>query len=194
MAGHKLPFLKRPRARPFKVTLPAPSNFIFASYKPGITDTFYPTHAALLTDLVEIVRDEIQWLVSEGVTTLSSTRPTTPTTWTRPASAQRKEGHRPVQRTRRSDRRGQRRDSWRPPRRCHSRAARLPRQQPQPLVHRRRLRRHRRKTFRPAGRGPLSAGIRLRARRQIRPAAAGPEKESAWSWAWSPQRAKSLES
>jgi 5-methyltetrahydropteroyltriglutamate--homocysteine methyltransferase len=53
---------------PFKVTLPAPSNFMLASYKAGITDKFYPAHADLLKDLVEIVRDEIQWLVAEGVT------------------------------------------------------------------------------------------------------------------------------
>jgi 5-methyltetrahydropteroyltriglutamate--homocysteine methyltransferase len=49
------------------VTLPAPSNFMLASYKTGITDKFYPTHADLLKDLVEIVRDDVQWLVSEGV-------------------------------------------------------------------------------------------------------------------------------
>ena len=39
-----------------------------SSYKRGVSSRFYPTHAALLQDLVEIVRDEIQWLVSEGVT------------------------------------------------------------------------------------------------------------------------------
>src|SRR6202021_496318 len=43
-----------------------PSNFVLASYKPGVTDAFYPTHADLLRDLVEIVRDEVRWLVSEG--------------------------------------------------------------------------------------------------------------------------------
>ena len=39
-----------------------------SSYKRGVSSRFYPTHAALLQDLVEIVRDEIQWLVSEGAT------------------------------------------------------------------------------------------------------------------------------
>jgi methionine synthase II (cobalamin-independent) len=67
MTGHEVPFLKENARAPFKITLPAPSNFMLASYKPGITDKFYPTHADLLKDLVEIVRDDVQWLVSEGV-------------------------------------------------------------------------------------------------------------------------------
>jgi 5-methyltetrahydropteroyltriglutamate--homocysteine methyltransferase len=67
MTGYEVPFLKKNTRAPFKVTLPAPSNFMLASYKTGITDKFYPTHADLLKDLVEIVRDDVQWLVSEGV-------------------------------------------------------------------------------------------------------------------------------
>jgi 5-methyltetrahydropteroyltriglutamate--homocysteine methyltransferase len=67
MTGHEVPFLKKNAHEPFKITLPAPSNFMLASYKAGITDKFYPTHADLLKDLVEIVRDDVQWLVSEGV-------------------------------------------------------------------------------------------------------------------------------
>jgi 5-methyltetrahydropteroyltriglutamate--homocysteine methyltransferase len=59
--------LKKHARAPFKVTLPAPSNFMQISYKAGITEKFYPTHADLLEDLVEIVHDEVQWLVSEGV-------------------------------------------------------------------------------------------------------------------------------
>ena len=67
MTGHEVPFLKKNARAPFKITLPAPSNFMLASYKTGITDKFYPTHADLLKDLVEIVRDDVGWLVSEGV-------------------------------------------------------------------------------------------------------------------------------
>src|SRR5579863_3287593 len=67
MTGHEVPFLKKNAHAPFKVTLPAPSNFMLVSYKTGITDKFYATHADLLKDLVEIVRDEVQWLVSQGV-------------------------------------------------------------------------------------------------------------------------------
>ncbi|HEY7334063.1 MAG TPA: hypothetical protein VH639_04205 [Bryobacteraceae bacterium] len=67
LAAAELPFLKNAAPGPFKITLPAPSNFLVPSYKPGLTDRFYPSHADLLPDLVDIVRDEIQWLVSEGV-------------------------------------------------------------------------------------------------------------------------------
>jgi 5-methyltetrahydropteroyltriglutamate--homocysteine methyltransferase len=66
LTGHELPFLKQHATGPFKVTVPAPSNFVIASYKTGITDKFYPSHTDLLEDLVKIVRDEIEWLVSEG--------------------------------------------------------------------------------------------------------------------------------
>ena len=67
MTGHEVPFLKVSAHGPFKVTLPAPSNFMLASYKSGISDKFYPTHGDLLIDLIEVVRDEVRWLVSEGV-------------------------------------------------------------------------------------------------------------------------------
>jgi 5-methyltetrahydropteroyltriglutamate--homocysteine methyltransferase len=67
MTGHEVPFLKKNARAPFKVTLPAPSNFMQISYKTGVTEKFYPTHADLLADLVEIVRNDVQWLVSEGV-------------------------------------------------------------------------------------------------------------------------------
>ena len=67
LAAYELPLLKKSAAGPFKITLPAPSNFLVPSYKPGLTDRYYPSHADLLPDLVEIIRDEVQWLVSEGV-------------------------------------------------------------------------------------------------------------------------------
>jgi 5-methyltetrahydropteroyltriglutamate--homocysteine methyltransferase len=75
MTGLEVPILKKTSPGPFKVTLPAPSNFVIASYKPGVTDKFYPTHAALLDDLVAIVRDEIEWLISEGVTYIQMDAP-----------------------------------------------------------------------------------------------------------------------
>ena len=67
LTAHELPFLKKNAAAPFKLTIPAPSNFVVTSYKEGITDKFYPTRADLLADLVKIARHEIQWLISEGV-------------------------------------------------------------------------------------------------------------------------------
>jgi 5-methyltetrahydropteroyltriglutamate--homocysteine methyltransferase len=67
LTGHELPLLKKSSPGPFKITLPAPSNFMVASYKCGITDRFYPTHADLLGELVGFIRDEIRWLVGEGL-------------------------------------------------------------------------------------------------------------------------------
>jgi 5-methyltetrahydropteroyltriglutamate--homocysteine methyltransferase len=68
LTAHELPFLKKSAPGPFKITVPAPSNFMVSSYKRGVSSKFYPTHAELLQDLVEIIRDEIKWLVAEGAT------------------------------------------------------------------------------------------------------------------------------
>src|SRR5437660_8207994 len=65
LTAHELPFLKKNSPGPFKVTVPSPSNFVVASYKTGVTDRFYPTYADFLLDLVEMIHDEIRWLVSE---------------------------------------------------------------------------------------------------------------------------------
>ena len=68
LTAHELSFLKKHAPGAFKVTVPAPSNFVLASYKAGVTDRFYRTHGDFLCDLADIIRNEIQWLVSEGVT------------------------------------------------------------------------------------------------------------------------------
>jgi 5-methyltetrahydropteroyltriglutamate--homocysteine methyltransferase len=68
LAAHEVPFLLQTSKRPFKVTLPAPSNFVVCSYRPGLTEKFYSTRAELLRDLTAIIRDEVRWLVSQGVT------------------------------------------------------------------------------------------------------------------------------
>src|SRR5712692_929697 len=65
LTGHELPLLKKSAPLAYKITLPAPSNFLIASYKPGVTDSVYKTRADLLRDLVQIAREEVQWLVSE---------------------------------------------------------------------------------------------------------------------------------
>jgi len=67
LVGHELPFLKAHATGPFKVALPALSNFLVSSYKAGVTDRVYPTRGELLADLVAIVRDEIEWLAGQGV-------------------------------------------------------------------------------------------------------------------------------
>src|SRR5580700_5295084 len=68
LTGEELPTLQKLAPGQCKITLPAPSNFMLASYKRGLTDKFYPTSADLLRDLVEIIRDEVQWLAASGVT------------------------------------------------------------------------------------------------------------------------------
>ena len=68
LTAHEVPFLKQASPGPFKITLPAPSNFMVASFRQGVTDRFYKDRAELLDHLVQIVRDEIRWLVEHGVT------------------------------------------------------------------------------------------------------------------------------
>src|SRR5712692_6989151 len=41
LAGGELPFLMKHATQPFKITVPAPSNFAVASYKPGVSEAFY---------------------------------------------------------------------------------------------------------------------------------------------------------
>jgi 5-methyltetrahydropteroyltriglutamate--homocysteine methyltransferase len=67
LTGHELPFLNAAAAWPFKITVPAASNFMLSSYKEHITDPFYPRREDLLADIVEIMRDEVAWLQAEGV-------------------------------------------------------------------------------------------------------------------------------
>jgi 5-methyltetrahydropteroyltriglutamate--homocysteine methyltransferase len=67
LTEQETPFLARAAGAPFKVTLPAPSNFMLSSFKSGLTDRFYANRAAFLDDVVAIVRDEVDWLVGLGV-------------------------------------------------------------------------------------------------------------------------------
>jgi 5-methyltetrahydropteroyltriglutamate--homocysteine methyltransferase len=74
LTAHEVPLMKSLATSqpglpaPFKVTVPAPSNFVPTGFKPGVTDRFYKDRDALLTDLVAIVREEIAWLVGQGIT------------------------------------------------------------------------------------------------------------------------------
>jgi 5-methyltetrahydropteroyltriglutamate--homocysteine methyltransferase len=71
LTAEEVPFVKALQASepgPFKITVPAPSNFVPTGFKPGVTDRFYADRGELLADLVAIVRDEIAWLIGQGVT------------------------------------------------------------------------------------------------------------------------------
>jgi 5-methyltetrahydropteroyltriglutamate--homocysteine methyltransferase len=72
LTGHEVPILHSMAAcgagiGDFKMTLPAPSNFMVSSYKPGLSDRFYPTRSELLRELAAIVRDDVEWLAAQGV-------------------------------------------------------------------------------------------------------------------------------
>jgi 5-methyltetrahydropteroyltriglutamate--homocysteine methyltransferase len=67
LTSHELPFLLQRAAGEFKITLPAPSNFMVSSYKPGLTDKAYSSRAELAAELAAVVKDEIDWLADQGV-------------------------------------------------------------------------------------------------------------------------------
>jgi 5-methyltetrahydropteroyltriglutamate--homocysteine methyltransferase len=67
LSEYEVPFMKSLGAVPFKVTVPAPSNFVPTGFKPGVTDRHYRDRDELLADLVTIVRDEVRWLIAQGV-------------------------------------------------------------------------------------------------------------------------------
>ena len=152
LTAHEVPFLKKNARAPFKVTLPAPSNFMVSSYKAGDHGQVL-CHARRATPGSGGNRARRGAVAGVGrrAHTSNSTRPITRTIWIRSSASSM---------TRRRARSGRELDNAIagdkarskdvPRERRHGGDARLPRQQPQPLVHRGRLRRDRRKTFRVA--------------------------------------------
>src|ERR1700683_4819085 len=67
LTGHELPFLKAKSPGAIKMTLPSATQFPAISFKRGVTDKVYPTHSALLWDIVEIMKTELARLSAEGV-------------------------------------------------------------------------------------------------------------------------------
>jgi 5-methyltetrahydropteroyltriglutamate--homocysteine methyltransferase len=67
LTGHELPFLKANSALPIKMTLPSATQFPAISFKRGVTDKIYSDHSALLRDIVEIMKNDLAKLSSEGV-------------------------------------------------------------------------------------------------------------------------------
>ncbi len=66
LTGHEIPFLKEHAPGPFKITIPAPSNFPDVSFKPGLTDQFYASRDELLRDITAIIRDDVLAAVDQG--------------------------------------------------------------------------------------------------------------------------------
>lgn len=67
LTEHEAGFLKAHAGAPFKVTMPAPSYVVARGYRPGVTDKVYESRAAVLKDVVSIIRAEIEALAAEGV-------------------------------------------------------------------------------------------------------------------------------
>jgi len=67
LTGHELPFLKKNSTVAIKMTLPSATQFPAISFKAGVTDTVYKNHSELLWDIVEIIKNDLSKLSSEGV-------------------------------------------------------------------------------------------------------------------------------
>jgi 5-methyltetrahydropteroyltriglutamate--homocysteine methyltransferase len=67
LTGHELGFLRTHSPGDIKMTLPSATQFPAISFKRGVTDAVYPTHSALLWDIVSIMKGEVAALASEGV-------------------------------------------------------------------------------------------------------------------------------
>lgn len=68
LTGHELPFLKANSTVSIKMTLPSATQFPAISFKTGVTDKIYKDHSALLSEIVEIMKNDLTKLSSEGVT------------------------------------------------------------------------------------------------------------------------------
>ena len=67
LTGHELPFLKANTKQKIKMTLPSATQFPAISFKRGATDKIYKDHSALLRDIVEIMKSDLQKLSAQGV-------------------------------------------------------------------------------------------------------------------------------
>jgi methionine synthase II (cobalamin-independent) len=67
LAEHEVTFLRKHSPGPFKMTLPSATQFPAISYKKGISDKAYAGHSAFLRDVVDIIKDEMAALSTEGV-------------------------------------------------------------------------------------------------------------------------------
>ena len=67
LTGHESSFLKRHSPGPFKITMPSPVSISRSGYKDGVTSEAYATRELFLAELVEIVRNEMLALISDGV-------------------------------------------------------------------------------------------------------------------------------
>jgi 5-methyltetrahydropteroyltriglutamate--homocysteine methyltransferase len=67
LTGHELPFLKANSTLSVKMTLPSATQFPAIAFKNGVTDKVYKDHSALLWDIVQIMKNDLAKLSSDGV-------------------------------------------------------------------------------------------------------------------------------
>jgi len=67
LTGHELPFMKQHSPGDIKMTLPSATQFPAIMFKWGTTDKIYKDHAALLCEIVQIIKSEVAKLAAEGV-------------------------------------------------------------------------------------------------------------------------------
>jgi 5-methyltetrahydropteroyltriglutamate--homocysteine methyltransferase len=67
LTGHELPFMRAHCPGAIKMTLPSATQFPAIAFKRGVSDKVYPTHSALLWDIVAIMQNELAALAREGV-------------------------------------------------------------------------------------------------------------------------------
>src|SRR5260370_510282 len=67
LTGDETAFLKQHATGPFKMTLPAPSNFWLVSWKDGVSTQAYASRSEMMQDVTRILRAEVEALIDDGV-------------------------------------------------------------------------------------------------------------------------------
>ncbi len=67
LAGAEAAFLKQHAPGPWKITTAGPMSVAGALYKPGVTDKVYPTRADFNSEVIGILKGELQALIADGV-------------------------------------------------------------------------------------------------------------------------------
>ncbi|HEX4604391.1 MAG TPA: methionine synthase [Candidatus Angelobacter sp.] len=67
LTGHELTFLMQHNSGDIKMTLPSATQFPAIAFKRGVTDRVYQDHSALLWEIVEIMKADLEQLSREGV-------------------------------------------------------------------------------------------------------------------------------
>jgi 5-methyltetrahydropteroyltriglutamate--homocysteine methyltransferase len=67
LTGHELAFLMQHSPGDIKMTLPSATQFPAIAFKRGVTDRVYQDHSALLWEIVEIMKADLEQLSREGV-------------------------------------------------------------------------------------------------------------------------------